>query len=81
MLVVNLGVEDFGDFKFWFIIDMIGGGGGWNSIRNQIRIAGFQHRDVNTGLLWHGGCPSEGDRMGVGSARILYRPRNIMDSF
>ena len=45
-MVVNLGVEDFGNFKFQFIINNDWPGWGLNKIRNQIQSCWFQHRDV-----------------------------------
>ena len=41
--VVNLGVKDFGDFEFRFIIDNDWWGWGLNPIRNWIQSCWFQH--------------------------------------
>jgi len=63
--VVNLGVKDFGDFKFRFIIDN-DGRVGLNYIGNWIRSCWFQHRDVEYQVygmeaVWK----LEGDKMGA----------------
>ena len=46
MLVIDLGIENFGDFKLRFVIYHDSRQGGLNSIRDQVWIGGFQHRDV-----------------------------------
>src|SRR5882724_9174733 len=46
MMLVNLGVKDFGNFKFWFIINSDWQGWGLNTIRNQIWSCWIQHREM-----------------------------------
>ena len=46
MVVVNLGVKDFRNFEFWFIMNSDWWGWGLNMIRNQIRSCWFQHGNM-----------------------------------
>jgi len=46
MAVVNLRVEYFGNFKFWFIINSDWQQWGLNVIRNRIRSCWFQHGNM-----------------------------------
>ena len=43
LMVVNLGVEDFGDFEFWFVIDNNWWGWRLNMIRDWVWDCWFQH--------------------------------------
>ena len=66
MSVVNLGVEDFRDFEFRFIVDNDWQGWGLNLIGNWIWSCWFQHQDVEDWVysaetVWK----SESDRMGA----------------
>jgi len=42
-MVVNFGIEDFRNFKFWFIIDNDWWRQGLNTIRDQVQDCWFQH--------------------------------------
>jgi len=44
--VIDLGIENFGDFKLGFIVYHDSRWGGLNLIRDRVWIGGFQHRDV-----------------------------------
>jgi len=44
--VVNLGIEDFGNFEFGFVVNCNRRRWGLNSIGNWVRSCWFQHRDV-----------------------------------
>jgi len=46
MMVVNLGVEDFRHFEFWFVINSDWHGWGLNTIGDQISSFWFQHGNM-----------------------------------
>jgi len=81
-LVVNLGVEDFGDFKFRFIVNNDWRGWGLNSIGDRIRSCWFQHGDVENRVYSSETVRKlEGDRMGARECKDFDGPRNLSDSF
>jgi len=79
--VVNLGVEDFGIFEFWFIVNNDWRRWELNSIWNQIRVAGFNIEMWILGVGAKAVRKSEVTGWVPGSARISYGPRNLSDSF
>jgi len=79
MLVVNLGVKDFREFKFWLIINNDWLGWGLNSIGNLIWSCWFQHRDVK---YWVYGMEtvrkSEGDGMGARECKDFVQTKEFI---
>jgi len=78
-LVVNLGVENFGDFKFQFIIDNDWRGWGLNSIRIWIWSCWFQHGDMENQVysvetVWK----SESDRMGARKCKDFVQTKEFI---
>ena len=44
--VIDLGIEDFGDFKLGFIVYHDGRQGGLDSIGDRVWVGGFQHGNM-----------------------------------